>query len=742
MLLWLLLLLLGAIGTFATVVRVDRVVVGRGELVAVDERSDVRLSTAGVVAEVYAGEGEQVRAGQLLLRLEDAAERGRLDRLRKDLERAQSQRTTLDETVAALQALLKTGQAPPVAEIAAADAIEDWRAARDAHNREIRHRKTIVPRRIQLERARLEAKQAALTTAEATLLRDESAAKRAATLFEKKLIDRQAYEAGIAERDAQRGLVLAARALLREAGEALTVITVEADERVAATASRLESAQASLRDAAARTRASRETAQAEVEKLETEIAASKRVLSLLVLHAPVGGLVSFAAPIVPGDRVEADLHAYSIATSPLVAAVATFANRDAGSLRPGAPCKLKLDAYPFERFGVLEARLESVALEPTVDPKTGASVFKARLAVQRAGGAGPDEIALRAGLTLSAEIVTERPRIISLLFEPVRRLFDVGADAPVTAKPPAVAPQPAAPAPALLARTAFDAQRALVHLQTLARLGPRPLGSDALAMARTYVREQLETAGLVVEIEDVRVQTPGGERNLQNISAHLRGAAAGPYVLLATHLDTKRLEGVAAFAGANEGASGAAVLLECARVMGAMEPRPAVRFAFFDGKEALGRSGPRHGLYGSRAFAERAKESGEAKSIRTVIVCDMIGDEDLMFTDDLRSTGSVAQALLAAASHLGYRDRFELSQEDSIPIAVRNDHIPFLRAGIPAALLCDFDFGGADPVRRVGRNRFRQTTEDRLERVSKNSLQVAGDILVEAARGHGQAASK
>ena len=119
----------------------------------------------------------------------------------------------------------------------------------------------------------------------------------------------------------------------------------------------------------------------------------------------------------------------------------------------------------------------------------------------------------------------------------------------------------------------------------------------------------------------------------------------------------------------------------------------------------------------------------------------MVGDRDLIFTDDLRSTASVAEALLAAGQHLGYGDRFELAREDTIPIAVRNDHVPFLRAGIPAGLLCDFDFGGVDPVRRLGRNRHRHTGEDRLARVSRNSLQVAGDVLVEAVRRLGRRVS-
>ena len=119
----------------------------------------------------------------------------------------------------------------------------------------------------------------------------------------------------------------------------------------------------------------------------------------------------------------------------------------------------------------------------------------------------------------------------------------------------------------------------------------------------------------------------------------------------------------------------------------------------------------------------------------------MVGDRDLLFTDDLRATASVAEALRAAGQRLGYGDRFELAREDTIPIAVRNDHVPFLRAGIHAGLLCDFDFGGVDPVRRLGRNRHRHTDEDRLERVSRNSLQVAGDVLVEAVRRLGRRVS-
>ena len=675
-------------------------------------------------------------AGQLLLRLEDAAERSRLERLRRDLDRARRELTTLDEAIAVVAKTLDTGETAPVADPAAAAAIEAWRVVRDAREQQMRRGQTVIPGRVQLAKTRIAAKEAALFTAKGELRRAEKLVAREEAMLREKLTDQESYDLAAGDRDAKLGHVETASAGVREAKQALAMITVEAAEELASVESRFATAMDALRDETARLRANRDTAQAGRSALEAEVEALERVLALLVLRAPVSGLVSYAAPIVRRDRVEADRHVFSISTSTLVSAIANFANKDAGSLRPGARCRLKLDAFPYERFGIVRARLESVALEPTVDRASGTSVFGARLAVQRIDGSTrPERMVLRAGLTLTAEIVTDRPRIISLLFEPVRRLFGVGAT-PNTAEPPAAAPPLSAPESAPAARTPFAAERAFGHLEELARLGARHLGTDALESARAYVRKHLEAAGMVIEVEEFRVQTPGGERSVRNLFARFPDSTDAPFLLLATHLDSKRLDGVTGFVGANEGASGTAVLLECARVLAALKPRPAVRFIFFEGKEALGRSGPRHGLYGSRAFVERVVGQGAAASIRAVVVCDMVGDPDLLFTDDLRTTASVAEALLAAGKRLGYGDHFESAREDSIPIAVRNDHVPFLRAGIPAGILCDFDFGGSDPVRRSGRNRFRHTSEDRLERVSRNSLQVAGDVLFETVLGY------
>jgi len=100
---------------------------------------------------------------------------------------------------------------------------------------------------------------------------------------------------------------------------------------------------------------------------------------------------------------------------------------------------------------------------------------------------------------------------------------------------------------------------------------------------------------------------------------------------------------------------------------------------------------------------------------RAVIVVDMIGDRDLTIRREVFSTGALTDLIWKAATRLGY-DRHFLPA--SMP--VEDDHAPFLRAGVPAALLIDFDF---PPW---------HTEDDTLDKVSPQSLKVVGDVLLEA----------
>ena len=100
---------------------------------------------------------------------------------------------------------------------------------------------------------------------------------------------------------------------------------------------------------------------------------------------------------------------------------------------------------------------------------------------------------------------------------------------------------------------------------------------------------------------------------------------------------------------------------------------------------------------------------------RAVLVADMIGDRDLGIRRESFSTDWLTDILWTAAARRGFGAHF-------LPgaLAVEDDHAPFLRAGVPAALLIDFDY---PPWHTAG---------DTLDKVSSRSLAIVGGVLLEA----------
>ena len=99
---------------------------------------------------------------------------------------------------------------------------------------------------------------------------------------------------------------------------------------------------------------------------------------------------------------------------------------------------------------------------------------------------------------------------------------------------------------------------------------------------------------------------------------------------------------------------------------------------------------------------------------RALILMDMIGDRDLNIRRDTYSTPWLTDILWASAARLGYGRHF-LNE----PMPVEDDHAPFLKAGVPAALLIDFDY---PPW---------HTADDTLEQISPKSLGIVGEVILD-----------
>ena len=272
------------------------------------------------------------------------------------------------------------------------------------------------------------------------------------------------------------------------------------------------------------------------------------------------------------------------------------------------------------------------------------------------------------------------------------------------------------------AAPAFDGHAAFRHVERMVRFGPRPSGSDALARTRRYLVEELKRGGLTVREEAFTAQTPDGPIKMVNVIGEIKGRRPD-VILIGGHYDTKYFRNFR-FVGANDGGSSSGLLLALAETLATAPSEFTYWIVFFDGEEARRDWSRDDSLYGSRSFVRSLRDGDKLKRLRTVIVVDMIGDRDLGIRREGGSAPWLTDLIWQSANRLGYTRHFLDSS-----LAVEDDHSPFIEAGVPGALLIDFDYGG-----RPGENAFWHTPEDTLDKVSPQSLRIVGEVLLESLR--------
>ncbi len=256
-----------------------------------------------------------------------------------------------------------------------------------------------------------------------------------------------------------------------------------------------------------------------------------------------------------------------------------------------------------------------------------------------------------------------------------------------------------------------DGAAALRDVERLVAIGPRVAGSPGGEKARAYIVGELRKAGVEAEVQPFEDVTPHGRMRMANVVARLPGRRAD-VVALAGHYDTKLFKSFR-FVGANDGGSSAALLIELARRLSKAPHEYTVWLVWFDGEEAREAWTATDSLYGSRHLAAELERAGRLP--RALVLVDMIGDRDLNIRRDTYSTSWLNDILWASAARLGHGKHFL-----NDPLPVEDDHVPFLKVGVPAALLIDFDF---PPWHTAG---------DTLDKVSAQSLAVVGDVLLDA----------
>jgi glutaminyl-peptide cyclotransferase len=256
-----------------------------------------------------------------------------------------------------------------------------------------------------------------------------------------------------------------------------------------------------------------------------------------------------------------------------------------------------------------------------------------------------------------------------------------------------------------------DGAAALRHVERLVAIGPRVAGTPGAERARAYITTELKKLGVKVEVRAFEADTPHGRLSLANVIAIVPGPRSD-VILLGGHYDTKYFKEFR-FVGANDGGSSTALLLELTRRLAATPREYTYWVVWFDGEEARVSWTPTDSLYGSRRLAAELAQAGQLP--RAMVLVDMIGDRNLGILRDAYSTPWLTDLLWATAGRLGHGRHFL-----DTAMGVEDDHAPFLKAGVPAALLIDFDY---PPW---------HTAEDTLDKVSAQSLAVVGDVVLGA----------
>jgi glutaminyl-peptide cyclotransferase len=270
----------------------------------------------------------------------------------------------------------------------------------------------------------------------------------------------------------------------------------------------------------------------------------------------------------------------------------------------------------------------------------------------------------------------------------------------------------------------FDAQRAFEDLEAQVRFGARPAGSAANRRLVRWLAARLRDSG----VSDVRVQRPH-----RNVVGTIPGGGPGA-IVVAAHHDTK--DAIPGFVGANDGASGVAVVLELARALRDRVDGPSVHLALFDAEEARGeRPFAEDGARGSTQYVRYAGAGGRQGSvpldeIEAMVLFDLVGDCELEIPREENSDGALYERFHAAALELEAEGDGEPFVGETAPVL--DDHIPFAEAGVPSVDLIDFSFGpGPSP------GAWWHTAKDDLDRVCASSLGSVGRPAVVALEGIG-----
>ena len=294
-------------------------------------------------------------------------------------------------------------------------------------------------------------------------------------------------------------------------------------------------------------------------------------------------------------------------------------------------------------------------------------------------------------------------------------------------------------------KTPFDGARALTYVEAQLAFGPRVPGTQGHQRAGDWIVAQMrERADTVIEQRWMHATVAGDSLPMRNILARYRPDAA-QRVLYVAHWDTRpRADSDRNLGnqrmpipGANDGASGVALLIAVGDQLKALPPGIGVDLLFVDGEDYGDFGDPelRDVLIGARHFAANLPSAGYQPVFG--IVWDMIGDANLELLQEgysLQAAPEVVARVWDTEAELGYGKYFVKQQ---MP-AITDDHLPLINAGLRVIDVIDICFAapqrGCPPDAASANSNYHHTMQDTIDKVSAASLQIVGDVALKLIR--------
>ena len=290
-------------------------------------------------------------------------------------------------------------------------------------------------------------------------------------------------------------------------------------------------------------------------------------------------------------------------------------------------------------------------------------------------------------------------------------------------KPVAQKAQPQKPA---ITVPQFDGANAFKYLTAQTDFGPRNPNSKGHDNCLQYLQSEMRKYADAVNLQPFTM--PGYKNEtlkLTNIisSFNLQSTSR---ILLVSHWDTRPMADQETLAqkknkpvlGANDGASGIAIMLEMARHFKSAPPPIGVDMLFVDGEDYGNESDLKNYFLGARYFAKH-KPNGYAPVF--AILLDMVGDKQLEIKREpysLRFAPDIVNLVWSTAKEIGVSQFADAEQR---PVA--DDHLPLNEAGIRTIDLIDFDYPDET-------NKYWHTLEDTPDKCSSESLEAVGKVLL------------